>query len=135
MMNQSNEREVETDRFLNYKEYNVFQIVETVLQALLHISERRYFGVSVLTGVLRGSEAEKIAKYNLKAVAEYGALESFSREEVSTIVYWLIEKGYILQTGGQYPVLHITNMGLTYKEHLTPRNTRGLVERLSGGNR
>lgn len=135
MMNQSNEREVETDRFLNYKEYNVFQIVETVLQALLHISERRYFGVSVLTGVLRGSEAEKIAKYNLKAVAEYGALESFSREEVSTIVYWLIEKDYILQTGGQYPVLHITNRGLTYKEHLTPRNTRGLVERLSGGNR
>lgn len=131
MMNQSNERKVETDRFLNYKEYNVFQIVETVLQALLHISERRYFGVSVLTGVLRGSEAEKIAKYNLKAVAEYGALESFSREEVSTIIYWLIEKDYILQTGGQYPVLHITNMGLTYKEHLTPRNTRGLVERLS----
>lgn len=130
MMNQSHEHEVETDRFLNYKDCNVFQIVETVLQALLHISERRYFGVSVLTGVLRGSEAEKIAKYNLKAAAEYGSLDSFSREEVSTIIYWLIEKDYILQTGGQYPVLHITNRGLTYKEHLTPGNTRSLVERL-----
>lgn len=61
MMNQANEQGVETDRFLQYRDYNVFQIIETVL--------------------------------------------------------------------------HITNMGLTYKEHLTPRNTRSLVARLIGDSR
>lgn len=132
MMNRENEQGVETDRFLQYRDYNVFQLIETALQALVHISERHYFGVSILTAVLRGSESERIAKHNLKAVAEYGSLSSFSREEVTTVIYWLIEKKYILQTNGQYPVLHITNMGLTYKEHLTPRNTRSLVDRLIG---
>lgn len=130
MMNRENEQGVETDRFLQYRDYNVFQMIETVLQALVHISERHYFGVSILTAVLRGSESERIAKHNLKAVAEYGSLSSFSREEVTTVIYWLIEKKYILQTNGQYPVLHITNMGLTYKEHLTPGNTRSLADRL-----
>lgn len=135
MMNRSNERGMETDRFLQYKDCNIFQMIETVLQALVHISDRHYFGVSILTAVLRGSEAERIAKHNLKAVAEYGSLASFSREEVTAVIYWLIERGYILQTNGKYPVLHITNMGLTYKENLTPRNTRSLVERLMEGSR
>lgn len=135
MMNRENEHGVETDRFLQYRDYNVFQIIETVLQALVHISERHYFGVSLLTAVLRGSESERIAKHNLKAVAEYGSLSSFSREEVIAVIYWLIEKKYILQTNGQYPVLHITNMGLTYKEYLTPGNTRSLIDRLTGGGR
>lgn len=135
IMNQAEEHEIKTDKFPKYKGRNAFQIAETVLQALVHISDRHYFGVTVLTAVLRGSTSKQIAKYNLEAVAEYGAMTSFSREEVTTIIYWLIERKYILQTNGKYPVLHITNAGLTYKENLTPGNTRGLIGRLIGENR
>ena len=56
-----------------------------------------------------------------------------SREEMTAVIYWLIDKKYILQTKGKYPVLHITHMGLAYKEHLTPRNMKSLVDTLDAG--
>lgn len=105
-------------------------MAETVLHALVHVSDRRYFGVSVLAGVLRGLRPEMIVKYRLDTIAEYGAMTYLNREEASAVIGWLIDRNYILQTKGKYPVLHITNLGLTYKEHLTPRNMKSLAERL-----
>lgn len=130
IMERARSGSVSTENFPRYKEHNIFLITETVLQALVHISDKRYFGVSVLAGVLRGSRSEMIVKYKLDAFSEYNSLSFLSGEEVTAIVYWLIDKKYILQTKGQYPVLHITNMGLTYKEHLTPGNMKSLVESL-----
>lgn len=127
IINRTNENEVVTEQFPEYKDQNVFLCVETVLQALVHISDKHYYGVTTLAGVLRGLQSEKIMKNNLNVVAEYGALSSLDREEMTAIIYWLIDKQYILQTNGKYPVLHITNLGLTYREHLTPRNVKSLV--------
>lgn len=128
MLDLAAEKEMETDKFPEYKGYNVFWMAETILQALVHISDRHYFGVSTLEGVLRGSKAERIFKYHLNEVAEYNVMAFFNREEVTTAIYWLIDQKYILQTKGKYPVLHITNMGLTYKEHLTPGKMKGLKD-------
>lgn len=128
ILDRTSENELIIDKFPEYKEHNVFQMAETVLQALVHISDKHYFGVSILAGVLRGSKSERIAKYNLDEVVEYDSMSYLSRWEVTAIIYWLIDKKYILQTKGKYPVLHITHMGLTYREHLTPRNMKSLVE-------
>ncbi|MBD5460822.1 MAG: hypothetical protein HDR26_07765 [Lachnospiraceae bacterium] len=121
------------DRYPEYKGHNIFKIVETVLHALVHISDKYYFGVSILADVLRGKTSDKVKKHKLNLVNEYGSLYFFSREEVLAVIYWLIEKKYILQDKdkGRYPVLHITNMGLTYKEHLTPGNIKTLVKDLN----
>ena len=101
----------------------------------MHISDRHYFGVQVLAGVLCGSKEEQIRKHRLDAAAEYAALKDLSREEVATVIYWLIDKNYIQQTKGRYPVLHITNPGLTYRERFTPRNMKSLAERLGENGR
>lgn len=130
ILDRTSENEMITDKFPEYKNHNVFQMAETVLQALVHISDKHYFGVSILSGVLRGSRSERIVKYNLDAVAEYNPMAYLSREEMTVVIYWLIGKKYILQTKGKYPVLHITHMGLTYKDHLTPRNMKSLVDAL-----
>ena len=134
ILDRTSENEIITDKFPEYKNHNVFQMAETVLQALVHISDKHYFGVSTLVRVLRGSRrSERIRKYNLDAVAEYNSMSYLSREEMTAVIYWLIDKKYILQTKGKYPVLHITHMGLTYKEHLTPRNMKSLVDVLDAG--
>lgn len=130
MLDRMGENEISPDKFPKYKDYNVFWMVETTLQALVHISDKRYFGVSTLARVLRKSEAGGIKKYHLDEVPEYGIMEGLGREEVVTVIYWLIDRKYILQTKGKYPVLHITNMGLTYKEHLTPGKMKSLVAAL-----
>lgn len=131
ILNRTNENKVAIEKFPEYKGQSVYEMVENILRALVHISDKRYFGVSTLAGVLRGSKSERVTKHHLDVVAEYESLDYLSREEVTAIIYWLIDKKYILQTKGKYPVLHITNMGLTYKEHLTPRNMKSLGEALN----
>ena len=130
MLDHSGKGDGEAGRFPEYKGHSVFAMAETVLHALVHVSDRRYFGISVLAGVLRGLRPEMIVKYRLDTIAEYGAMTYLNREEAAAVIGWLIDRNYILQTKGKYPVLHITNLGLTYKEHLTPRNMKSLAERL-----
>ncbi len=96
-----------------------------------NVSQQSENGVTILAGVLRGLQAERISKYHLDEAPEYDSMPYLSREEVTAAIYWLIDKKYIIQTKGKYPVLHITNMGLTYKEHLTPGNMKSLVGVLS----
>ena len=50
---------------------------------------------------------------------EYGALSYLQREDVVSVIEWLIENKYILQTKGLYPVLHPTYEGLHYSETIT----------------
>lgn len=115
-------------KYPEYKRHSLFEIVETIMNALVHISEKKYFGVSILSGVLRGSNAEKIKKNGLDKVKEYGVLSYLSGEEVTRLIYWLIGRHYIIKTTGQYPVLHITSEGLKYAELFTPRIAGNLLK-------
>lgn len=115
-------------KYPEYKGHSLFEIVETIMNALVHISEKKYFGVSILSGVLRGSNAEKIKKNGLDKVKEYSALSYLSGEEVTRLIYWLIGRHYIIKTTGQYPVLHITSEGLKYAELFTPRIAGNLLK-------
>jgi DNA helicase-4 len=42
-----------------------------------------------------------------------------SREELQTIIEWLIANHFMLKTKGQYPVLHPTYEGMHYGEKIT----------------
>lgn len=124
---------VDADRFPQYAGYNSYEIIETILKALVHISEKRYYSLATLAGVLSGSQADEITRYKLYTISEYNALSHMAREDISLAIHWLIEKHYILKTKDRYPVLHITNEGLHYKEHLTPRSIKSFVAMLGKG--
>ena len=115
-------------KYPKYKGHSLLEIIETIIKALVHISEKKYFGISILTGVLRGSNAEKIKKNKLNEVKEYGELSYLSSEEVMRLIYWLIGHHYMIKTTGQYPVLHITSEGLKYAEQFTPRIAGNLLK-------
>lgn len=118
-------------RYPAYKEYSLYEVVKTILQAEVHISEKKYFGVSILTGVLRGSKSEKIMRNELNAIKEFGALIYLSSEEIIRVIYWLIEYHYMIKTVGQYPVLHITSEGLNYSKQFTPEMAENLLKCLN----
>ena len=103
----------------SYKDRNVVDIVHTVLQGLIHISEHKYYGVHMLADVLYGSKAQKIVDADLNKVTEYGELEYLNKSEILLFIEWLIENHFILQTKGKYPVLHPTHEGIHYSEALT----------------
>lgn len=127
--------ELDTNKFPEYKNHSSYEIVGTILSALVHISNKYYYGVSVLADVLRGSQSEKIKRHKLDVIPEYNRLSYMTKEDVTVFIYWLINKHYILKTKGRYPVLHITNEGLHYKEHMTPRKLKNLVDVLNSDER
>ncbi|MBQ4509781.1 MAG: UvrD-helicase domain-containing protein [Clostridia bacterium] len=115
-----------------YKGNNLNDIVYTVLSCLVHISERKYYGTTVLVDVLRGSSSEKINKAKLNTVLEYGSLSSLlTREELFNIIDWLIENHFILKTRGTYPVLHPTNETQNYEKTITDNKLKDLFKYLS----
>ena len=102
-----------------------------ILSCLNHVSEKNYYGVQVLIGVLKGTKNEKIMKAGLDGVPEYGELADMPWEQLKYIIEWLIQKNYILQTKGKYPVLHPTYNGMHYTETMTDSLIRQLIKELT----
>lgn len=95
------------------------EIVHVILNTVKHISDIRYYGVTMLLDVLRGIETERLLDAKLHSVPEYGILKSISREELQAIIEWMIGDHFLLKTKGQYPVLHPTYDGIHYRDKMT----------------
>lgn len=105
---------------VTYRQYELNDVVYTVLSCLSHISEKRYYGVTIMTDVLLGAEDNrKVAAGGLNRLPEYGRLKDIPRDEIRSIIEWMIENHFILKTKGQYPVLHPTYEGTHYSEVMT----------------
>lgn len=102
-----------------YIDNDLNELLAIILQCLSHISEKRYYGITVLVDILRGSQSNKIIGANLDQIPEYSSLRKVKREDLTYIVEWLIKNHFILQTKGLYPVLHPTYDGIHYSETIT----------------
>ena len=104
--------------------------IGTILNTLSEISEKKYYGITTLVDILRGSKSQKIQSAGLNNLDGYGKLSDIKREDVEFLVEWLIENGYILKTKGLYPVLHPTYNGTHYRELITRQKLQALKRKL-----
>lgn len=132
LMQETKAKEIDNAKYPVYQGHSVLEIAGTVLQCLVSISAEKFYNDTILIRTLYGSFDKRILQDKLNLVPEYGRLSYLNRSLIRKTVGWLIEKHYILETKGGWPVLHITNEGLHYKEHMTPRNMRSLLDLLSG---
>ncbi len=110
-----------------YEDADLNNIVYTVLQCLTHISAKNYYGVIILTDVLRGADSKRIQSAGLDKLPEYGKLSDVRREDLIVIIEWLIENHFILRTRHpKYSVLHPTYEGVHYSETMTANKLRKL---------
>lgn len=115
-----------------FRETDLNDIVYTVLQCLSHISEKRYYGITILADVLRGANSKRIADADLDKLPEYGRLKKIHRDDVILVIEWLIENHFILKTKHPtYPVLHPTYEGMHYEETITANKLKKLYERIN----
>ena len=115
-----------------YKNHNLNDVVYTVLLCLSHISEKKYYGVTILTDVLRGASSKRIMEAELNKIPEYGKLQKMHREDLIVVVDWMIENHFILKTKHpKYPVLHPTYEGMHYDEIITETMLKKLFEKLN----
>lgn len=113
-----------------YRGIELNHTLAVILQTLLDVSKEKYYGVSMLTDVLRGSENKELLSAGLDKLNGYGQLKNISREDLTFIIEWLINKGYILQTKGPYPVLHPTNKGMHFSEETSSQQLHALKRAL-----
>ena len=113
-----------------YAKKDLNDVLYTVLHCLSHISEKKYYGITVLVDVLRGSKSKKIMDAGLNHIAEYASLKEIDRESLVAIVEWAIDNHFILQTKGMYPVLHPTYEGTHYNETITANKLKKLLDYL-----
>ena len=94
------------------------------------VSVKKYFGVTVLADVLKGTNNKRIFENQLHLVEEFGALKEIPHETVMAIIDWMIAEHLILKTKGKYPVLHSTYEGLHYAEKFTSLELKRLKKYL-----
>lgn len=109
-----------------YKDLDLNSALAVILQTLSDISRNKFYGASILTNVLLGSADKKIVSAGLNKVEGFGSMSESTWEDVRYLIEWLVEKGYILKTKGNYPVLHPTYKGAQYGETMTNQQLHAL---------
>ncbi|MBO4868888.1 MAG: UvrD-helicase domain-containing protein [Clostridia bacterium] len=125
------EKKKEKLKEIEYRGKKLDDIVRTILSTLEEVSANYYYGVTMLTDVLRGTETDRIIKRGLNRLSGYGSLADIDRASVLIIINWLIRNKFILKTKEKYPVLHPTPEGRRYDEFITVGNLKKLQTVLS----
>ena len=113
-----------------YKGKDLNETLVNILQTLSDISEKKYYGKTVLINVLRGSKDKKIISEALDKVDCFGKLADVDWDDIQYIIEWMITKGFILRTKGSYPVLHPRYKGLHYGEIMSSQQLHALRREL-----
>ncbi|MGE7906664.1 DNA helicase RecQ [Peribacillus sp. NPDC094092] len=82
---------------------------QMVLSCMLRMGER--FGKTMISQVLTGSRNKKIEEFGFQKLSTYGIINDQSAKDVGDFIDFLTAKQYIEMTGGQFPVLKVTNAG------------------------
>lgn len=113
-----------------YQEFDLNDLIFTVVKGLQNVSRVRYYGVKMLTDVLRGTVTKRVFENHLDRVPEFGALKELQYETVQSVIEWMISEHLILKTKARYPVLHSTYEGLHYSEVMTEGKLKKLKKYL-----
>lgn len=109
-----------------YGNYDLNELLFTVVKALQNVSRKRFYGVTVLTDILKGADSKKIYDNMLDKIPEFGELRDMPRETIRAVIEWMIAEHLILKTKERYPVLHSTYEGLHYSEVITQGRLKSL---------
>lgn len=113
-----------------YAEYDLNEIIFTIVKALQNVSRNKFYGATILVDVLKGVNNKRIFENQLHLVTEFGALKEMPHETIVAVIDWMISEYLILKTKGKYPVLHSTYEGLHYSEKVTASKLKRLKKYL-----
>lgn len=100
---------------------------QKILSCIYRVNER--FGITMVTGVLRGSRNRKLLEANLDNVSTYGIMKEHSVDSLREIIMTLVAKGYIYITADKYPVLKLdASAGEVLNGHVKVFHKKHLLE-------
>lgn len=104
--------------------HDVTTEAQMVLSCMVRMGER--FGKTLISQVLAGSKNKKIEDFGFQKLTTYGIMRQQSAKSIADFIDFLTAREYIEMTGGQFPVLKVTNEGknvLTGKENVLRRES------------
>ena len=104
--------------------------IHHILDCVENVSRFKFFGITVTLDILKGEDTSKIRKYQLFQIPQFGALKDMDRKKLWILIDWMIENEYLLQTKGQYPVLHPTYNGRHFSETVTEKQMEELRKKM-----
>lgn len=101
------------DNCLTKKEmFDAAEITQKIMSAILKTNSR--FGRNYIIDILLGKNTQKIKinKHNLLSV--FGIARDMSEDELGQIIKQLIDRGLLLKSSGQYPILSLSKIGTLF---------------------
>ena len=95
------------------------QTARKVLSCVARLGQR--FGVAHVANVLCGSESEQVSARGHEALSTYGLLRGTPTAEVRGYIEQLIAEGLLRQTDDEYPVVALTEDGVTLMKSASAR--------------
>ena len=94
----------------NFVERDITVEAQKILSGVARV-ERMYpygLGVNQVIHMLRGSRNQRVLGLKLDTLPTYGILREAPREQVQVYVDCLVERGYLVVTKTEFPVVHLT---------------------------
>jgi ATP-dependent DNA helicase RecQ len=77
-----------------------------IISCVYRLKQRgRSFGKIMIIDILRGSKNEKIRNFRLDTLSTYGIMADTDAHRIRIILDYLIDRDYLAQGGGEYPVV------------------------------
>ena len=94
--------------------YDGTTLAQKFLSCVYRIRQSSRFGTGLnhVVEVLTGAETDKVRRWNHHKLTTYGIGEELSRPEWAAIGRELLRLGYIIQSGGEFPIVEISASGL-----------------------
>ena len=91
-----------------------FELVDATLEAqkivscVFRLAQRgRSVGKSAIADILHGADNERIRQNDFMSLSTYGIMREDSMKHIRDLLDRLIEEGYLISTGGEYPVVRL----------------------------
>ena len=99
------------------KETDITLEAKKIVSCVYRLKQRgRSFGKTMIIDILRGSKNEKILRHGLESLSTWGIMADTSAYRIRFILDYLIESGWLVQEGDEYPVINFGRAGELLKE-------------------
>lgn len=90
----------------NFEDLDVTTEALKIISCIIRTNQR--YGQKMICDILRGGKTERIKALGLDSLSTYGVMSDCSVKHLRAIISHLIQQEYIVNDGGEYPVLKLT---------------------------
>ncbi|MEK7166393.1 MAG: DNA helicase RecQ [Patescibacteria group bacterium] len=94
-------------------------LAQKIMSCVYRVQGR--FGSRYLANILTGKKINRIVQNHHNEISTFGIVKDYSREQLQTLIEELIELGFLIREGDQYPTINLTTKSayvLKGKQHV-----------------